>query len=162
MQTIDGHFLQCYSLFGGITDEQMKNIIPHLKEQKFMKDDIIIQEGEDGDSMYFICDGSVEVLKREDGPDGVELEKVAELHKGEAFGEMELIDIQHRAATVRALEPVSTLLLTNKDLYSIYHTDLKAYTIIILNLARELSRRLRKTTCLAADNIYSQHHKPGN
>jgi len=62
---------------------------------------------------------------------------------------MELIDMQRRSATVRALEPVSALALSNGDLFRIYESDLPTFTLVVLNLARELSRRLRSLDDLA-------------
>lgn len=154
----DTHFLQSHSLFGGITDEQMQRVIPHLKEEHFNEGQVIVLEGDEGDRIYFICEGSVEVLKEQDGPNGPEQEKLAKLQAGDTFGEMELIDIQHRAATVRAVEPVTTVSFSNKDLYQIYHEDMKVYTLIIMNLAREISRRLRKMDALVASSLYSHGH----
>ena len=57
---------------------------------------------------------------------------------------MELIDIQPRAATVKAIKKTQVLTLSRKDLYSISKWDLQTFTFIIMNLAREVSRRLRK------------------
>ena len=48
-------------------------------------------------------------------------------------------------ATVRALAPSRLLRVSSADLDALYRHDLRSYAIIILNLARELSRRLRET-----------------
>ncbi|MFO7864625.1 MAG: hypothetical protein R6U85_11530, partial [Salinivirgaceae bacterium] len=47
------------------------------------------------------------------------------------------------AATVRALEPTDTLSLSNRDLYKVSKLDMKTYALLVMNLAREISRRLR-------------------
>lgn len=151
---INAKFLQCHSLFGGITDEEMKKIIPHLKEEQFDAGTDIVVEDDDGDRIYFICQGSVEVLKKHTDANNTTQRKLAELYAGDAFGEMELIDVQHRAATVRALEPVSALSLSNKDLYQLYHEDIKIFTVIMMNLARDISRRLRKMDDFVANGLY--------
>ncbi len=52
--------------------------------------------------------------------------------------------MQARSASIRALEPVNALSLSNGDLLKIYQTDMPTFTLIVLNLARELSRRLRR------------------
>jgi len=41
------------------------------------------------------------------------------------------------------------LALSNGDLFRIYESDLPTFTLIVLNLARELSRRLRSIDDLA-------------
>ena len=81
--------------------------------------------------------------------DGIFEKRIAVLGVGDVFGEMELIDMQRRSATVRALEAVSVLALSNGDLFRIYESDLPTFTLIVLNLARELSRRLRSIDDLA-------------
>jgi CRP-like cAMP-binding protein len=70
-------------------------------------------------------------------------------------GDMSIVDIQPRSASVRALAPARLLRVTTADLDNVYRTDLKSYSIVILNIARELSRRLRVTDGILADLIAS-------
>jgi CRP-like cAMP-binding protein len=79
---------------------------------------------------------------------------------------MSIVDVQPRSASIRALAPSSLLRLTTYDLDQLYRQDLKAYAIIVLNLARELSRRLRVADGVLADlianvfdTIYSNRHR---
>ena len=67
---------------------------------------------------------------------------------------MELIDIQPVVATVRAREDTTVLILSNGDLYRIDQDDLPTFTMIIMNLAREISRRLRVMDTLAAQSLF--------
>jgi CRP-like cAMP-binding protein len=147
-------FLQSHSLFGGLTDEQIARIRTLLEEEHFPRGTDIVTEGQPNDRLYFIYEGAVEVLKK-GGSEHEEFEPIAGLGIGDAFGEMEFIDIQPCAATVRALEDVSTLTLSNRSLYQIYKWDLKAYAILIMNMAREISRRLRQMDAVVATSLYS-------
>lgn len=163
-------YLQSHALFGGLSDASMERIIPMFKEESFVTGAFIIREGEEGDRIYFICEGSVEILKVKTTPEGDTYRQLAVLGVGDAFGEMELIDIQKRSASVRALEFVLTVSLSNRDLYKIHKTDPDAFTIIIMNMAREISRRLRRmdemfdlhtetlTRADAPDHIGPVHH----
>ena len=144
-----GRFLQEQPLFGGVDDHAMTAIIPLLRELEFAAGEAIVREGEDGDSLFVICRGSVEVLKASPAAEGMVAKRIAVLSVGDVFGEMELIDMQRRSATVRALEAVSVLALSNGDLFRIYESDMPTFTLIVLNLARELSRRLRSIDDLA-------------
>jgi CRP-like cAMP-binding protein len=56
---------------------------------------------------------------------------------------MEVLDMMASAATVRALESVEAASLSNAALYEIYRQDVKTFAIIVMNLARDMSRRLR-------------------
>lgn len=152
---VKGAFLQSHALFGGISDEAIKEIMPLLKAENFSAGASIVNEGEEGDRLYLICEGSVEVVKTVETPEGAVEKRLAVFGVGDTFGEMELIDIQPRSATVRALETVSALSLSNADMYGIYQSNLEAFTMIVMNLAREISRRLRAMDALVGSSLYS-------
>jgi CRP/FNR family cyclic AMP-dependent transcriptional regulator len=83
-----------------------------------------------------------------------EQRQLAILEEGATFGEMELIDIQCCVASVRALEDVKLLTLTNADMYRIYEDNLEAFAMIVMNIAREISRRLRRMDDLMTSSLY--------
>ena len=71
--------------------------------------------------------------------------------RAQTLDHVALIDVQPRSATVRSVAPTRLLRMTSEDLDSLYRHDLKSYTLIILNIARDLSRRLRTTDGILAD-----------
>lgn len=135
--------LKRYSFFGGITRESFETIRPLIHLEDYVAGDDVVKEGSLNDRVYFICSGSVEILKHIAGKDAHECRRITVMHTGDTFGEMELIDIQPCAATVRARENTRTLTLSNHDLYKVSKIDMKTYALLMMNLARELSRRLR-------------------
>jgi CRP/FNR family transcriptional regulator, cyclic AMP receptor protein len=64
---------------------------------------------------------------------------------------MSMIDLQARSASVRAIAPSRLLKITSEDMDALYRADLKSYTLIVLNIARDLSRRLRVADGILAD-----------
>jgi CRP-like cAMP-binding protein len=128
--------LQKYSLFGGMMEEQIESIIPFMQEEKFNCDDFIITEGKPNDKIYFLIEGQVSVTKRD-----IQLSRFGE---GEAFGEMEVLDVMPAIAAIKALSPVTVMSISNKSLREIYKIDVRTFSLLIMNLARDLSRRLRK------------------
>jgi CRP-like cAMP-binding protein len=150
---VNGEFLQAHALFGGISDKNIQDIIPLLREKTFSKGEFIVNEGENGSHLYFICEGSVEVLKKAHTPEGVVQGRLAILGKGDTFGEMELIDVQPRSASIRTLEPVSALTLSHENMYKLYKSNLETFTMIVMNIAREISRRLRNMDDLVVRGI---------
>src|SRR6185295_5282062 len=110
--------------------------------------DAIFREGDAAREMYVVLDGEVEVLKK--SRRGRDM-RVAILGPSDCFGEMSLIDVQPRSATVRVLAPARLLRMTSEDLDGLYRHDLKSYALITLNIARDLSRRLRVTDGILAD-----------
>ena len=97
-----------------------------------------------------VLNGEVEVTKA--SRNGVDA-RVAMLGPGDWFGEMSIVDIQPRSATVRAIAPSRLVRISSADLDSLYRHDVRSYAIVVLNLARELSRRLRVADGILADLI---------
>jgi CRP-like cAMP-binding protein len=106
----------------------------------FHLSEVIIREGDEGHSLFIIVEGRVEVIKNHDTPDAVIL---ATLHSRTFFGEMCVIDPVPRAATVRALSNVKAIEIKAATLYHLFKKFPDQYAIVILNLARDLARRLR-------------------
>ena len=127
--------LKKHSLFGGIAEEQIDKIIPLMNRETFNAGDTILAEGSLNDKIYFIVEGKVAIIK-----DGTLL---CELPEGNTVGEMEVLDVMASAATVKAVTDVAVMSISNKSLREIYKNDLKTFSLMVMNLARDLSRRLR-------------------
>jgi CRP-like cAMP-binding protein len=158
---IGNRFLQAHCLFGGLSEEDIAMIKPLLKEERYDTHEVIVEEGGQGDRVFFICEGAVEVLKKVKLSDGIVVQRIATLDVGDTFGEMELLDVQPCIATVRTMKPTHVLTLSNMDLYRISKLNLKTYTMIILNLARAISRRLRRMDALVAGSLSREDPDPG-
>jgi CRP/FNR family cyclic AMP-dependent transcriptional regulator len=150
VDSLDFDFLRRCSLFGGLTDNALDHIRTLMLRQRFPAGAIILCEGSVNDRIYFIEHGTVEVTKAAQSDGGPFSRHIVDMASGDTFGEMELIDIQPCAATVRAVEDTVTLSLSNRDLYLVSKFDMKTYALMIMNLARDLSRRLRQTDFLLA------------
>jgi CRP-like cAMP-binding protein len=138
--------LQQYALFGGLRPEQMASILPHMETAGYAAGEEIITEGTTNDKIRFILEGRVEVTKK-----GIH---IAELGEGDAFGEMEVLDVMPSIATIRVLEPTKVMSISNKTLHEIYKNDVNGFSLIIMNLARDLSRRLRKMDDREVEEAY--------
>lgn len=142
--------LRNIGLFGALSDEVLEYLSTLLTVETPPAGATLFREGEDANAMFVVINGEVEVLKK--SKRSVEA-RVAVLGPGDWFGEMSIVDIQPRSATVRALAPSRLLRVSSADLDALYRHDLRSYAIIILNLARELSRRLRVADGILADLI---------
>jgi CRP-like cAMP-binding protein len=135
-------------LFGALSDEVLVHLAGSLQQRRVLPGSTIFQEGDAGHDMFIVLDGEVEVIKhsRRGRP-----QRVAMLGPSDAFGEMSIIDVQPRSATIRALAPTLLLRIAAEDLDALYRHDVKSYAIVVLNVARDLSRRLRVTDGILAD-----------
>jgi CRP-like cAMP-binding protein len=134
--------LQKYSLFGGLPEEQVRKILPYLEKESYKPGDKIQTEGSPNDRIRLILSGRVAVVKGNI--------VLSEFGEGDAFGEMEVLDMMPSAATIRALSGVEVMSLSNKTIREIYKIDIKTFSLFIMNLARDLSRRLRRMDDKAA------------
>jgi len=135
-------------LFGALADDVLAHLAGTLTQLRVQAGDLVFREGDPAREMYVVLDGEVEVLKK--SRRGRDM-RVAILGPSDCFGEMSLIDVQPRSATVRVLAPARLLRMTSEDLDGLYRHDLKSYALITLNIARDLSRRLRVTDGILAD-----------
>jgi len=133
---VEPQALQKYSLFGGLDEEQIGKIFPLMEQETYGPDEFIITEGKPNDKIFFLIEGRVVVSKKD--------YLLTRFGEGEAFGEMEVLDVRPAVASIKSLSSVKVISISNKTLREIYKLDPKIFSLMIMNLARDLSRRLRK------------------
>ncbi|MGB3118643.1 MAG: ATP-binding protein [Verrucomicrobiales bacterium] len=94
-------FLQ-NALFGGIPREELHGLDLAIEECHFSPDEVIFEEGDEGEHVYLVAEGSVRISKK--GRLGRQ-ETLTVQSEGGFFGEMALFDHQLRSARATALEP---------------------------------------------------------
>jgi len=134
-------FLVATPFFGGLSGASLDRLIAMLVERRFDAGATIVAEGEPGRSMYIVHSGELMVSKL--GEKGSAI-RMTRLGPGDFFGEMTLIEMQNRSATVVAESPAELYELTAGNLYAYYKADIHGYAMVIQNINRELCRRLRR------------------
>ena len=136
-------------LFDDLDDAVVGRLARELSTEHVEVGHTVIAEGQTACDMFVVISGELEVVK--EGRAGGEA-RVALFGPGDWFGEMGVLDVQPRSATVRAVAPTMLLRITASDLDRLlFREDIKSYALFIRNIARELSRRLR-----VADGIVAQ------
>jgi len=101
-------------MFKALTHTQKAVLVDSLVEERYYKDEDIIQQGDIGDSFYIIVSGSVRVT-REEPEDGTIIMIKERLLPGAYFGEMALLqDDGVRMATVTSNEDTVVMSLTRE------------------------------------------------
>ena len=134
-------FLVATPFFGGISDASLVLLISMMIERCFDVGATVVAEGERGRSMYVVHSGELVVSKL--GELGRAI-RIARLGPGDFFGEMTLIEMQNRSASVITESPTVLYELTAGNLYAFYKADIHAYAMVLQNINRELCRRLRR------------------
>ncbi|VAW87939.1 hypothetical protein MNBD_GAMMA16-484 [hydrothermal vent metagenome] len=128
-------------VFGGVDNKLLQYLLDHCPRKRLSQGEYFFREDENAKAMYVLQYGQVRVEKRwRDRTIAMRT-----LGEGDCFGEMALIDLYPRSASVVALEDSEALEIEPSLLASIYEHDQQAFTIIYMNMAREISRRLRDT-----------------
>lgn len=144
--------LQSYAMFGGVNDQQLIVLSRLLQTERYPEGAFLFRQGDKADRLLFIQQGQVEVLNQLSDDT---LVRIAKRQEGDSIGEMAMIDMQCRSASVRALEPVTALSLSYSALCELYESDPQLYTLMLMNLARELSRRLRAMDEVVASSLFA-------
>jgi CRP/FNR family cyclic AMP-dependent transcriptional regulator len=134
-------FLGGTSFFGGLSGEMVESILGMLKERKIASGETLFHEGESGKSMYIVREGALIVRRHCANSHDARLQM---MRPGDFFGVTALIEMEPRPFSCVAERDSLLYELSNQDLYALYKKDLKGYTLLLQNIARELCRRLRK------------------
>ena len=103
---------------------------------KFYRDgEVIIRQGELGDSMYVVQSGKVEVSQSSDEGE----QHLAFLEAGDFFGEMAVFEKIMRSATVRSVGESRVLKIDNRTLLRRIRED----PLLAVNLLKTMSHRIR-------------------
>lgn len=94
----------------------------------------IFKEGDEGDRMYIIQSGTVRITKAIDGKQHV----LADLTKGDFFGEMAIVSRIQRTASAATLEEVQVLAFDRQGFQAMIEKNAK----IAMNVIDKLCRRL--------------------
>ncbi|MFW5959539.1 MAG: Crp/Fnr family transcriptional regulator [Chitinivibrionales bacterium] len=133
--------LQNVTIFAGVKNHDLESMCNRCEIISYPDQEVFIKEGVGSEEIYIITKGKVKVVLDVEN-DPLEL---LELGVGHCIGEASVIGIQNHSASVVAEGEVELLVLSRRVLMDIYNEDLKLYSLIILNVARELARRLRSS-----------------
>jgi CRP/FNR family cyclic AMP-dependent transcriptional regulator len=138
-------------LFRDLTGKQIGEILSISRKVAFSEDEVIMREGDEGDTMYIIREGTVEVVKSlvmgDPGEEVDEKNKVftrldASVHA--VFGEIALLETMRRTATIKTVTNCRFYEIKRSDFLRLAEANHELGYRILLNLARIVSARLRK------------------
>jgi CRP-like cAMP-binding protein len=141
MQEARIELLQRMPVFGGIRADVLKFLLGLCPVVSLPKNEFFFREHDQADSMFVLEMGKAAVLKSWGGQEYL----LRILEEGDCFGEMAIMDLFPRSASVRAVEDCTAIRLSAANLYQVYAQDLKQFALIQMNMGREVCRRLRET-----------------
>lgn len=133
--------LRRISLFSHLNGAELRTVNNRVHHRTYLKEEVIFDEGEEGQAIYFIQSGSVLICRQGRPQDGA----IATLDAGQCFGEMALLDDAPRMAQVRAAEDCELVVLFREDFLDLLNTHAQIGAKLSLALAHMLGNRLRAT-----------------
>lgn len=131
--------LQQMPVFGGVSHKTLVYLENHAHIVSVRQGDFFFGEEELVDAVYVLDKGQALVLKSWQG----DTYRLNSLHVGDCFGEMAIIEMSPRSAAVKAIEDCRAIKISTGVLYDVYEQQSDQYLLILMNMAREISRRLR-------------------
>ena len=126
------------ALFAKVDDGSLALCARNLRLRRFRRGETIFHQGDPGDSLFILEDGSVKIVLP--SPEGEEGAIIATLSRGDFFGELALLDGAPHSATAIALEPTQTLVLGRATLDRLIDEEQGLRNALIAGLVAELRR----------------------
>ena len=129
--------------FAEFSREDISILSGYMDVYRAQPGEAIIREGDPGDYMLLIIDGSIDIAKRAMRGEQHLLTRVG---SGMTLGEMSMIDGEPRFATCVAVEPTTFAVLTRDSMAEIILDQPSLGAKILVKLVTMLSMRLRQTS----------------
>jgi serine phosphatase RsbU (regulator of sigma subunit) len=143
--------LAALPLFHGASRELLDAVVEAGVPRSFGAGELILEEGTEGNEMYLILDGEVEVTKGQ----GSDCMLLARRGAGELVGEMALIDASRRSATVRAAKPTLTLEFSGEAWRRIWVREPQ----LLFPMVQSLTSRLRSADLLMIEDLIRKNEE---
>jgi len=126
--------------FGGLTLDTLGFLLDRAVHTTVATGEYFFKQGDSGEAVYILDTGRVAVEKEL----GERRYLLRVLKAGDCFGEIALLSVTKRTASIRAIEPCEALRITNRHLRDLYAHDLEQFTLLVMNLGREVCRRFEE------------------
>ncbi len=142
--------LQRVSLFADWQPSEIEEFSACVQILPCPAQEVVLWEGDAGDVLYIIAQGSVVVSRRLKG----DVETViCRLHAGDFFGELDVIDDQSASANVQTESDCLFYTIGRETLYRELERNSRLYSKFLLALLKEVAKRLRTTNQRLTDAI---------
>ena len=128
------YHLKQIALFKDSSELRLIEVCKIMEKEKFKPEEIIFNEGENGDKLYLIKKGKVDVYKNN--------KFIRDLCEGNCFGEMSLLINEKRSATIKAETKVTVYSLTRNNFNSCIDKNMLNYLLKKISLEDNFNNSL--------------------
>lgn len=145
LKFVTPHMLAKNLFFKKMEMNDLEVLSKKMKVLNIEEGDLIISEGEETKTMYFIIEGEVTIFRENHKG---ELEYVYELTAPSYFGEMAIMDGGPRSASVKAKTNTVLAELNWDDIRALFEDRPEIMCYFFQNIGNMISMRLRRTNAL--------------
>ena len=145
--------LKGIELFESLAVGELAAIGSVVEEVDYPAGEIIIKEGDTGDTLFLMIRGEVSVIKDLGESNEIEIDRMRD---GEYFGEMALFGDTARSVSIRKEKPSAFMVLYKQEFKEI----VREYPQIALEICKVLSGRIRKLHQKIEDREYCKENLP--
>lgn len=132
--------LERVAIFGALKTETLAFLLLRAETVTVQAGEFFFREGDCGDGVYVLQWGQAAVEKDCDGTAIC----MGRLEPGTCFGEIAVLAMIRRTASVRAISECAAIRLGTEDIHALFGHDLEQFTLLVMNLGREVCRRLQR------------------
>lgn len=148
MRALDaGAVLRTTELFSGIDDAAAEQLAKALVPRQFRKGQPLFHQGDPGNALFVVVDGSVVVYVTSENGDRMVL---TTLGAGDVLGEIALLDEGTRSASAEAVEPTTTLALSR----AAFLDAVRDSPVLVDALLRSMGALVRRLSEQASDFVF--------
>ena len=136
-----------FPIFNGIDKSAFEEILHSFSFRDLGAGEVLFKQGDDGDAMYMIEKGKVEIVLESDDTH----QTIAMLGEGSFFGEIALITGEKRTATVKAIAATRLIAIDKKSFTQLIVAGQQGASDIAYNIAVILAKRLQATDEIILD-----------
>jgi len=137
-------------MFDGLKSSELRAAARYMNCLELEEGDVVFLEGEPGDYVCFVAEGTLEVTKNSAGGQATPL---TTLGKGQSIGEMAVVEKAPRSANVVALTRARLVTLSRQDFDALLEAHPPIGVNILKGITRILSRNLRQTSGRLAERL---------
>ena len=139
-------YLQQHPLFKGAPEDVLARLAEQITIKQLSKNDVLVQAGQDSDSLFIVQTGWVKVIMTDYNGEEVTLNQCG---PGQVIGEMSLFDYGPRSNTVTAISPIKALEIKYSTLLQL----INEYPLLVMALLQSMTERLRFANSYIGESV---------
>ncbi len=134
-ESFDAHVLERTPLFSGMQEDCRCILTDRMEVRHLPANTLVYSEGDQARELFILAHGEVDVSKCG--------QMLGRMGPGAFFGEASFLDMQPRGTTARTRQDATVYVIPYAALRALYQGNVRMYALIMMNLGREVCRRLR-------------------